>query len=113
MNRYYITDEQYNSNKRIFEAYFTEIKQEPSRTQKAANSILCLLAGILSLLTSASAMRILKVSATVASLLGFLGIIGAMERGSLSMLGGLAIAALLLGVEYLSLKSLSKKASRR
>lgn len=113
MNRYYMNDEQFNSNKRIFEAYFTEVKTEPSCAQKALESLLYILSGILCALTSENAKRILKVTAIAACLFGFVGIIGAMERGTLSMLGGLSIASLLLGIEYLSLKSLSKKKNRK
>ena len=109
MNKYYVNEDHIISNKRIFEAYFTEVKNEPNAFQKALNSLLSVWTALILALTSAKTCRIAKAVTVTVSLLGIAGFIGAMERGSISLLLGFALSTLLLALEYLLLKRLSPK----
>ena len=61
------------------------------------------------ILSGATARRLARVSGVVLSLIGILGIAGAMEAGRLSLWVGLLLSALLIGVECLCLRPARKK----
>ena len=109
MNKYYDNNDQYISNKRIFEAYFTEIKREPSAFQKALRGALCLLASLAALIVAGKERGTFKAVSLALCLLGMIGLIGAMESGSISMLGGIGIALILLAIEYFCLAARPNK----
>lgn len=104
MNKYFDDKTEFISNKRIFEAYFTETKVEPSPLKKRLNALLSLLLSLLAVLTSARARALFKAGAVVFCLIAFVGIIGAVERGSLSMGAALPIGIALIAIEILCLK---------
>lgn len=104
MNTYFEKNENFSSNSRIFEAYFTEAVKPAGTFQKCLDSMLYLLSALLRILTGATVRRIAKVSAVALSLVGFIGVIGAIERGSLGIGMGLLLGAILLGIEYLCLR---------
>ena len=104
MNTYFNNDRDFNSNKRIFEAYFTETVKPAGALEKGLDSLLCLLSALLRILTSATVRRIARVSAVALSLVGFIGVIGAIEHGTLGIGVGLLLSAILLGIEYLCLR---------
>lgn len=108
MNKYYSNQDQINSNKRIFEAYFTEIDTRPNKLEKMLDRILSFLAILVSAITSTRARSIAKVAIVVACLIGFVGVIGAMEHGSISVGVGLLLSATLLLVEFFCLKKAFK-----
>lgn len=109
MNKYYANEDCYISNKRIFEAYFTEVKKEPNVFEKGIDRLLSVLTALLLALSSAKACRIAKAITVAFGLLGFAGLIGSMERGAISLGWGFLLASLLLGLEYLLLKKISRK----
>ena len=112
MNKVFANEQYIISNKRIIEAYFTEAEIAPNALRKVLDRICALLVSILSVLTSARAVALFKTAAVVGCLIGFVGLIGAMERGSLSLLGGLLLSVPVIGIEYLTLKSYCKKSRR-
>lgn len=109
MNKYYVNEDHIISNKRIFEAYFTEVKKEPNVFQKGLNSLLSVWTALILALTSSKACRLAKAVTVTVSLLGVAGFIGAMERGTISLFFGFVLSSLLLALEYLLLKRLSQK----
>ena len=104
MNRYFDNNDQYISNKRIFEAYFTEKAVAPSSAKKALDSLLSILLSILAILSGSVAKRLYKVGAVVLCMIAFVGMIGAVERGTLSMGVAFLIGIALLGIEIICLK---------
>ena len=104
MNAYFEKNETIDSNKRIIEAYFGESVKTVGAGQKLLNSILSWLSVLLRVLSCTAARRIAKATAVAVTLVAFIGVIGAMETGALSLGLGLAIGTILLGVEYLCLR---------
>lgn len=93
MNASYEKNGYFDSNTRIFEGCFTEPAPRENHLQK-----------LLARVSALPVARVLRVAGTTLSLVGFVGVIGAMERGTVSLLSGLCIGALLIGVEYLCLR---------
>ena len=104
MNAYFDKNEAFVSNKRIMEAYFGEAVKTAGVGQKLLDGILSKLLLVLRILTCTAARRIAKATAVAVTLVSFIGVIGAMEAGSLSLGLGLAIGAILLAIEYLCLR---------
>ena len=104
MNKYYDNRNEYISNNRIFEAYFTEADYVRSPLKKALDAILSVLISVLGALTSARAKAIIRVSAIALCMVGFVGTIGAVERGTLSMGLAFLIGLVLVSIEILCLK---------
>lgn len=111
MNAYYENKGSFNSNNRIFEGYFTETKQTSNLLRNAAKRLLAYLMLLVRVLTDSRVCRIAKAVSVAVSLVGFVGVIGAIEHGNLSIGTGLLIGAILLGVEYLCLRG-RRQASR-
>lgn len=97
MNASYEKNGRFDSNSRIFEGYYTESAPRTDGLRKA-------LEALRSSEKARTVSTTLRVLGTALSLVGFVGVIGAMESGSLSLLKGLAIGAILIGVEYLCLR---------
>ncbi len=93
MNRYMNQNQQYDSNTRIF-----------SGSRRNASLLSVLLAALLSVTENKVLMGVVRATVTVIVLVSFVGIIGAMDAGSLGMGAGLLIGALLLAAEYLCLR---------
>ena len=104
MNAYFDHNEQFNTNKRIIEAYFTDVTVAPNRMERAINAVLAFLFACWKVLSGERVVRIAKVSGVALSLIGMVGIIGAIERGTLALWAGLCIGLVLLGIEYLCLR---------
>jgi hypothetical protein len=104
MNKYFDQNDIFNSNRRTYKGYFTETKKEKSAFQKWLEKVIALLSVLMRTISESSALRTVKVIGVAVSLIGFIGIIGAMEQGTLGMGSGLLIGSLLLLVEYLCLK---------
>ena len=104
MNAYFENNNGYNSNSRIIEAYFGETLSQQRMHRRGAELLLSMLAALLSALTSAKARSILKALSVAVCLVGFVGIIGAMEQGTLGLGAGFLIGMLLVGIEYLCLR---------
>ena len=104
MNAYFENNGSFDSNSRIIEAYFSETVKPVSRARRMGESLISLLSALITCLTSAKTRSIAKAVSVALSLVGFVGIIGAMEHGTLSIGMGLLIGVGLLGIEYLCLR---------
>ena len=104
MNAYFEKEAQFETNKRIIEAYFTDTTVAPGHLERGLQAVLTALFVFWKMLTGTVARRIFKASGVALSLIGMVGIIGAMERGTLSLLAGLLIGTVLIGIEYLCLR---------
>lgn len=100
MNKYFENNGSFNSNKRIYEGYFTEVKTGNGFGKRVVDLLLF----IVNLLLSESFLHRARLAAVAASLIGLIGVVGAMEAGSLGMGSGLLIGLVLILVEYLCLK---------
>ena len=110
MNAYYESNGAFNSNSRIFEGYFTESETHTDRLQRTWKKLFSRMAGLARALTDSRVCRIAKAISVAVSLVGFVGVIGAMERGGLGIGAGLLIGAALVGLEYLCLRGRRQKA---
>ena len=104
MNRYIEKNSEFNSNRRIFEAYYNEVARPESRLQKVLETLVSYILMLVHMLSSAQVKALIKVFTVAVSLVGLVGIIGAMEQGSLGLGTGLLIGSLLIALEYLSLR---------
>ena len=103
MNISYQNNRQVYSNNDIFADYFN-VGARPSKMRKAADALLAALSMILAFLTAARTRVVARAVGFGICLIGFVGIIGAMETGALSLGLGLVLGALLLGIEMLCLR---------
>jgi len=104
MNTYFDKNERFDSNKRIFEAYYQETRKPAGKLQRALDALLSSLSSLAKAENRAKVIRLARVCGVAVSLIGFIGVIGAMERGTLGLGSGLLIGALLIGAEYLCLR---------
>lgn len=104
MNTYFEKNEKFDSNNRIMEAYFGEAVKVANPIAKAIDTLLSFFFRLWQILTSATARRIGKVTSFALSLVAIVGIIGAIESGSLGLGLGLLLGGLTVGIEYLCLR---------
>ncbi len=104
MNRYMDNSSRIDSDSGIFETFFTDARSYRTSAQKVLDSILSFLFIMRRCLCSQETRRWVRVVSVALCLVGFVGVIGAMERGTLGLGMGLLIGAGLLLVEYLCLK---------
>ena len=100
MNKYFDRNDVINSNSRIYEGYFTDVSNTKNPLKKLSDILFL----ILRFLSGQTLIRTIKTVMVALSLIGFLGIIGAMENGTLGFGTGLLIGTLLLAIEYLCLR---------
>ena len=105
MNAYYQKNSIVDSNNDIFEAYFLDGTARVGAWKKAADQVLSVLAAILTFLVSIPVRRALRVGGTAFSLVGMIGVIGAMESGALGLGAGLLIGLALISIEVLCLRN--------
>ena len=103
MNISYQNNEHIYSNNDIFADYFN-VGARPSKMRKAADALLAALSLILTFLTAARTRVIARAIGFGLCLISFVGIIGAMESGAISLGFGLVLGAALLGIEVLCLR---------
>ena len=103
MNISYQNNDSIFSNNDIFEAYFN-VGARASKMRKAADTALAALSVILAFLTNARTRTAARALSFGGCLVGFVGIIGAMEVGSISLGCGLVLGGALLGIEMLCLR---------
>ncbi len=103
MNVSYQREGRVCSNNDIFEAYFNA-GVRPSKMRKAVDSMLAALSLILAFLTAERTRVIARAVGFGFCLVGFVGIIGAMETGAISLGLGLLLGAALVGIELLCLR---------
>lgn len=104
MNAYYENKGSFNSNSRIFEGYFTEPERTSNWLRETLKKLVAFLYTLVRVLTDSRVCRIAKAVSVAISLIGFVGVIGAIEHGTLGLGMGLLIGAFLLGFEYLCLR---------
>ncbi len=104
MNTYFDKNESFNSNNRIFEAYYQEVRKPAGKLQRALDALLSSLCALSKAENKAKVIRVARLLGMAVSLVGFVGVIGAMESGMLGLGSGLLIGALLVGAEYLCLR---------
>ena len=109
MKSCYEKNGRFDSNNRIFDAYFQEEVLPANGLQRVLDTLSAFLFAVIAFLSCAAFRRVVRVSGVALSLVGFIGVIGAMQNGSVSLMAGLFIGALLLGVEYLCLRSPNPK----
>lgn len=103
MNISYQNNEHIYSNNDIFADYFNA-GARPSKMRKAADAMLAALSLILTFLTAARTRVAARALGFGLCLVGFVGIIGAMEAGSISLGFGLVLGGAILGIELLCLR---------
>lgn len=103
MNISYQNNGRIYSNNDIFADYFNA-GVRPSKMRKAADALLAALSLILAFLTVARTRVVARAIGFGLCLVGFVGIIGAMETGAISLGFGLVLGALVLGIEVLCLR---------
>ena len=103
MNISYQNNERIYSNNDIFADYFN-VGAKPSKMRKAADAWLAALSLILTFLTAARTRVAVRAIGFGLCLVGFVGIIGAMEAGSISLGFGLVLGGAILGIELLCLR---------
>ena len=103
MNISYQNNGRIYSNNDIFGDYFN-VGAKPSKMRKAADAMLAALSFVLAFLTATRTRVVARALGFGICLVGFVGIIGAMETGALSLGLGLVLGALLLGIEVLCLR---------
>ena len=103
MNAYFNKESDFISNKRIIGAYFGEDVVVQSNLSKAIDTIVALLLTITAFFSRTVVRRVLKASALSLCLVLSLGIVGAMEHGTLSLGWGILLGAFLVGIEALCL----------
>ena len=103
MNISYQNNSGVYSNNDIFADYF-QVGTRASKMRKAADALLAALSLILTFLTAARTRVVARATGFGLCLVGFVGVIGAMEAGSISLGLGLILGAALLGIELLCLR---------
>ena len=103
MNISYQNNGRIYSNNDIFGDYFNTGARH-SKMRKAADAMLAALSLILAFLTATRTRAILRTIGFGISLVGFVGVIGAMESGTISLGFGLILGAALLVIEVLCLR---------
>ena len=103
MNISYQNNGRIYSNNDIFCNYFN-VGARPSKMRKAADAMLAALSLILTFLTAARTRTLARALGFGLCLIGFVGIIGAMETGAIGLGFGLILGAALFGIEVLCLR---------
>ena len=103
MNISYQNNGHIYSNNDIFADCFN-VSARPSKMRKAVDAMLAALSLILAFLTSTRTRIVARALGFGLCLVGFVGIIGAMETGAISLGFGLILGGAILGIELLCLR---------
>ena len=104
MNAYYENNGRFSSNNRIFEGCFPETKKSHGTLQGLRRKLTSSVTALAKALSDSRVCRFAKAISLAVSLVGFVGVIGAIEHGGIGLGTGLLIGSVLLGVEYLCLR---------
>ena len=74
------------------------------------DGLISFICAIVGMLTCSVAVKIEKSILSVVLLIAFVGVVGGVDSGSLSMLGGLALGGIISLIEYATLKSIFTRA---
>ena len=104
MNRYFDKKQNFNSNSRIYQAFYADTERVTRRAPKWLEALTARLEKAAADGTLTRALRIAKAVTFSLVLVAFLGVVGAIEYGKLGLGAGLMISSILLGIEYLCLR---------
>ena len=108
MNKTYEISNNVRSNNGIYEAFYAEVVAPSFARKSNGFEAIQKLEKLRQILTGAVAKRLATVTGAALSILGIIGVAGGIQHGKISLAGGLLVAAICLGAEYLCLKSLEK-----
>lgn len=108
MNKTYEISRGICSGTGIYDAFYEQIAAPAFKRKNRSYKWIEGIKSIHQTLTGATAIRLAKVMGATLSLLGIVGIAGGIQQNRISLLGGLAVAALLLASEFLCLKGLER-----
>lgn len=94
----------FNSNTRIYEGYFTDALVGQNSRSHRVDVWLSALLSLLHILSSPTVRRLCKTVLVALCLVGFVGIVGAVEQGTLGMGAGFLLGGALVAIEYLCLR---------
>lgn len=98
MNAYF-ENVRYNNNARVHK----------TNTRRFGDGLISFICAIVGIVTCPAAVMLEKTAVVFALFISFLGLVGAIEAGAFSMLGGIALGALISIAEYAILRSMFKK----
>lgn len=104
MNTYFENERSFSSNRGIIEAYLGQDVKPVGSFQKLFETILSWLAACVAFLSCVAVRRVIKTFGVAVSLVGFIGIVGAIEHGTIGIGTGLIIGSILLVIELLCLR---------
>lgn len=91
-------------------AYGRNISRERTApSHRYGDGLINFICAIIGILTCSAAIKIEKTALSLGLFLGFFGIVGGIESGSLSMLGGILLCGIISIIEYATLKSMFKR----
>ena len=108
MNKTYDVSTGVYSNTGIYDAFYAQIAAPAFERKNAADKWIEKVKSIYQTLTGTTAKRLAKVTGATLSLLGIIGVAGGIQQNRISLLGGLAVAAILLATEFVCLKKFEK-----
>lgn len=99
-------------------AYLDNTRINTSRSSlpitHTGDSLISFICTIVAFFTNAAVIKVEKVILSATCFIAFFGVIGSMENGSVGLFSGVLFSAVLIFVEYLTLRSLSvKKADKK
>ncbi len=92
--------------------YYVETKNTRTKTLPQVNidhGLIEFLGAIIAILSCTTAKKIYKISLCTACLIAFIGVIGAIELGALSLVWGAVLGIALAGIEVAVMRSLNRK----
>ena len=108
MNRCFDDKSRFDSNNRSYKKVLPEVSVVTKKRFVPGTSLLERVRTTLALRVSARVLNLCRAAALALTLVLFVGIIGAMERGTLGFGRGMLWGTVILGVEYLALRSIKK-----
>ena len=104
MNKDYSENHNFFSNNGIMSAFYDEIANNTNDRKSGLETLRSSARNAWMILTGAKARTLAKVLAAVASMIGLVGVVGAMELGNISLAAGGTIGLLLILAEYLCIR---------
>lgn len=104
MNRSFSEIGSFDSNNGIYEAFYKEYVEIDSRLHARKKQLSEWLSKAFKALTCTRARCLAKAFAVVASLVGLIGVAGAVEMENISLSLGLTLGTLMIAIEYFCLK---------
>jgi len=108
MNKAYDVSRDVCSNTGIYDAFYAQIAAPVFERRNTFYKWLNRAKSICQAFTGATAKRLARVTGATLSLIGIMGIAGGIQQNRISLLGGLAVAAILLAVEFICLRNVEK-----